>query len=186
MTQDEVINGMSDKMEKSIAVFQKELASMRAGRATPQLLERIMVDYYGAATPISQMANISVPEARVLLITLWDQSAMGAVEKAIQKSDLGINPSNDGKSIRLVLPELTQERRQDLVKQTRKMAEECKVAIRAVRRDALETIKKMQKASDITEDDLKDAQDDIQKATDAKIKQVDVVSTDKEKELMAV
>ena len=159
---------------------------MRAGRANPQLLDRILVDYYGSPTPINQVANISIPEPRIIQIAPWEQSMLKVIEKEIQKSDLGINPTNDGKIIRLLLPELTEERRKELVKQTRKMAEECKIAVRAIRRDANEQIKKMKKDNTITEDDQKAAEDKIQKATDKIIKKVDAITADKEKELMGV
>ena len=131
----EVVDTMLEKMNKSVAVYKKELTSMRAGRANPQLLDRILVDYYGTPTPINQVANVSIPDPRIIQIAPWEQSMLKAIEKAIQKSDLGINPSNDGKVIRLLMPELTEERRKDLVKQTRKLAEECKIAIRSIRRD---------------------------------------------------
>ena len=159
---------------------------MRAGRANPQLLDRILVDYYGSPTPINQVANISIPEPRIIQIAPWEQSMLKVIEKEIQKSDLGINPTNDGKIIRLLLPELTEERRKELVKQTRKMAEECKIAVRAIRRDANEQIKKMKKDNTITEDDQKAAEDKIQKATDKIIKEVDAITAEKEKELMGV
>ena len=159
---------------------------MRAGRANPQLLDRILVDYYGSPTPINQVANISIPEPRILQSAPWEQSMLKVIEKEIQKSDLGINPTNDGKIIRLLLPELTEERRKELVKQTRKMAEECKIAVRAIRRDANEQIKKMKKDNTITEDDQKAAEDKIQKATDKIIKEVDAITAEKEKELMGV
>ena len=159
---------------------------MRAGRANPQLLDRITVEYYGSQMPINQVANISIPEPRIIQIAPWEQSMLKVIEKAIQKSDLGINPSNDGKIIRLLLPELTQERRKELVKQTRKMAEDCKVAIRSIRRDANDQIKKMKKDNAITEDDQKSAEDKIQKATDKIVKEVDAITAEKEKELMDV
>ena len=159
---------------------------MRAGRANPQLLDRILVDYYGSPTPINQVANISIPEPRIIQIAPWEQSMLKVIEKEIQKSDLGINPTNDGKIIRLLLLELTEERRKELVKQTRKMAEECKIAVRAIRRDANEQIKKMKKDNTITEDDQKAAEDKIQKATDKIIKEVDAITAEKEKELMGV
>lgn len=183
---DQVIDTMKDKMNKSIAVFKKELGTLRAGRANPQLLDRITVDYYGTPTPINQMANISVPEPRMLMISLWDASMLREVEKAIQRSDLGINPSNDGKVIRLTFPELTEERRKELAKQTRKMSEDCKVAIRSIRRDAVDHVKKMKKDSEITEDDVKDLETEIQKVTDAQIKEVDRITAEKEKELLSV
>ena len=181
-----VIDNMLEKMNKSVAVYRKELSSMRAGRANPQLLDRITVDYYGSQVPINQVANISIPEPRIIQIAPWEQNMLKVIEKAIQKSDLGINPSNDGKIIRLLLPELTQERRKELVKQTRKMAEDCKVAIRSIRRDANDQIKKMKKDNAITEDDQKSAEDKIQKATDKIVKEVDTITAEKEKELMDV
>lgn len=185
MTKD-IISQMNEKMQKSIAVFNKDLATMRAGRATPQLLDRITVDYYGTPTPIGQMANVSVPEPRVLQIAPWDAGTLQEIEKAIQKSDLGINPANDGKVLRLVLPELTEERRKELVKQVKKMNEDTKIAIRSIRRDANEQIKKLKKDSDLAEDEAKRAEDEIQKKTDAQIKEVDQITADKEKELLKV
>jgi len=180
----QVIDTMIEKMNKSVAVYRKDLASMRAGRANPQLLDRITVDYYGSPCPINQVANISIPEPRIIQIAPWEGSMLKVIEKAIQKSDLGITPSNDGKIIRLVLPELNEERRKDLVKQTRKMGEDCKVAVRGNRKNALDAIKKMKKDNLITEDDQKSAEEKIQKATDKVIKEVDVITADKEKELM--
>ena len=159
---------------------------MRAGRANPQLLDRITVEYYGSQMPINQVANISIPEPRIIQIAPWEQSMLKVIEKAIQKSDLGINPSNDGKIIRLLLPELTQERRKELVKQTRKMAEDCKVAIRSIRRDANDQIKKMKKDNTITGDEQKSAEEKIQKTTDKIVKEVDAITAEKEKELMDV
>ena len=182
----QVLDTMVEKMNKSVAVYRKGLASMRAGRANPQLLDRILVDYYGSPTPINQVANISIPEPRIIQIAPWEQSMLKVIEKEIQKSDLGINPTNDGKIIRLLLPELTEERRKELVKQTRKMAEESKIAVRAIRRDANEQIKKMKKDNTITEDDQKAAEDKNQKATDKIIKEVDAITAEKEKELMGV
>lgn len=175
-----------DKMAKTEATLKRELSTMRAGRANPQVLDRILVDYYGTPTPINQIGNISSPEARLLVIAPYDPSALHAVEKAIQKSDLGINPSNDGKYIRLMFPELTEERRKELVKNVKKMGEEAKVAARNIRRDALEQAKKSQKAGEITEDDLKKTEDQIQKQTDATIKEIDSILADKEKEIMQV
>ncbi len=182
----DVIEIAQDKMNKTIAVLKRDLGSLRAGRANPQLLDRIMVDYYGTPTPINQMGTISSPEPRMLVISLWDASMLSAVEKAIQKSDLGINPSNDGKLIRLVFPELTEERRKELVKIVRKKAEESKVAVRSIRREANETIKKDCKDSSITEDDQKRLEDKAQKATDAAIKDIDRICGEKEKELLEV
>jgi len=181
----QVISVSEEKMTKSIAVLEKDLATLKAGRANPQILDRITVEYYGTATPLNQMANISAPEPRVLLISLWDVSALKDVEKAILKSDLGINPTNDGKSIRLIIPELTQERRKELVKQVSKQAEECKVAIRSIRRDANEQLKKLKKEG-VSEDEIKTAEDKIQKTTDKYIKNVDSIAAAKEKEIMSV
>ena len=182
----DIIENAQEKMNKTIAVLKRDLGSLRAGRANPQLLDRIMVDYYGTPTPINQMGTISSPEPRMLVISLWDLSMLSAVEKAIQKSDIGINPSNDGKLIRLIFPELTEERRKELVKSVRKKAEESKVAIRAIRRDANEAIKKDCKGSVITEEDQKRLEDKAQKATDAAIKDIDRICSEKEKELLEV
>lgn len=182
----DVIEIAQDKMNKTIAVLKRDLSSLRAGRANPQLLDRVTVDYYGTPTPINQIGTISSPEPRMLVISLWDASMLSNVEKAIQKSDLGINPSNDGKLIRLVFPELTEERRKELVKVVRKKAEEAKVAIRAIRREANETIKKDCKDGSITEDDQTRLEDKAQKATDAAIKDIDRLCGEKEKELLEV
>lgn len=180
------IDVAKEKMQKTIAVVKKDLATMRAGRANPQILDRILVDYYGTPTPINQMGNISSPEPRMLVISLWESKMIPNVEKAIQKSDIGINPTNDGKVIRLVVPELTEERRKDLVKQVKKQIEEGKVALRAIRRDALDAIRKMEKKSEITEDDLKDAENQLQKLTDQQVKDLDAIGSEKEKEIMSV
>lgn len=182
----DIIDVAKDKMGKTISVLLRDLSTLRAGRANPQVLDRILVDYYGSPTPINQMGNISSPEPRILMISVWDASALGAVEKAIQKSDLGINPNNDGKCIRLVFPELTEERRKELVKVVRKKGEEAKVAIRSIRRDANEQIKKQRKDSVITEDDQKIMEDSAQKLTDEKIKEIDKIIADKEKEILSV
>lgn len=182
----EVIDQAREKMEKTLQALQRELSTLRAGRASAAVLDRITVDYYGTQTPINQMANIASPEPRMLVISVWDASAIPAVEKAIQKSDLGINPSNDGKIIRLVFPELTEERRKELVKTVKKKGEDSKVAVRSIRRDANEQIKKLQKDSEITEDDKKNYEDDIQKLTDDKIKEIDSVLSAKEKEIMEI
>ena len=180
------IDVAKEKMQNTIAVVKKDLATMRAGRANPQILDRILVDYYGTPTPINQMGNISSPEPRMLVISLWESKMIPNVEKAIQKSDIGINPTNDGKVIRLVVPELTEERRKDLVKQVKKQIEEGKVALRAIRRDALDAIRKMEKKSEITEDDLKDAENQLQKLTDQQVKDLDAIGAEKEKEIMSV
>ena len=179
----EAVPTATEKMEKSVAAMLNEFSNIRAGRANPQLLNKVMVDYYGTMTPITQIGNIAVPEPRILTISLWDASMMKAVEKAIQASDLGLNPSNDGKVIRLVFPELTQERRQELVKMVAKKAEEAKVAVRSIRRDANDKLKKDQKASVITEDDLKVYEKNIQDLTDKTIKKIDDLLKDKQKEI---
>ena len=175
-----------EKMGKTVAVLVKELSSLRAGRASAQVLERISVDYYGSPTPVNQVGNISSPEPRLLVITPYDPSVLNPLEKAIQKSDLGINPSNAGKCIRLVFPELTEERRKELVKVVRKKGEESKVAIRSIRRDAIEQIKKQKKEGEVTEDDQKKLEDQAQKLTDSTIKDIDKLVADKEKEIMEV
>ena len=182
----EILTPFEVKMNKTMDNLREEYASIRAGRANPKLLDRIMVDYYGTPTPINQMGTISSPEPRLLVISLWDASMISAAEKAIQKSDLGINPSNDGKLIRLVFPELTEERRKELVKIVRKKAEESKVAVRSIRREANETIKKDCKDGTITEDDQKRMEEKAQKATDNAIKEIDRIAAEKEKELLSV
>ncbi|HHT07250.1 MAG: ribosome recycling factor [Christensenellales bacterium] len=181
-----VIKAAKDKMEKTKDVLRREMASLRAGRANPKLLDRIMVDYYGTQTPLNQMANISAPEPRMLTVALWDTKAIPLVEKAIQMSDLGLNPANDGKLIRLVIPELNEERRKELTKLVWRNAEESKVAVRSIRRDAMDQIKQLEKDSDISEDDKYKAEDELQKVTDAAIKDVDEIAKEKEKEIMAV
>ena len=175
-----------EKMGKTVAVLVKELSSLRAGRASAQVLDRILVDYYGSPTPVNQVGNISSPEPRLLVITPYDASVLNPLEKAIQKSDLGINPSNDGKCIRLVFPELTEERRKELVKAVRKKGEDSKVAIRSIRRDAIEQIKKQKKDGEVTEDDQKKLEEQAQKLTDSTIKDIDKIIADKEKEIMEV
>ncbi len=175
-----------DKMQKTKEFYQRDMLALRAGRANPQILDRITVDYYGTPTPLKQMGNINSPEPRLLTIALWDVKAIPLVEKAIQKSDLGMNPSNDGKLIRLVVPELNEERRKELTKVVRKGAEEAKVAIRGARRDAMEQVKKLKKDSKITEDDQRKAEDELQKITDAQIKEIDKIAAEKEKEIMEV
>ena len=181
-----VIDEAKAKMANNCEFYQRDMLSLRAGRANPQILDKIMVDYYGSMTPLRQIANISAPEPRILMIALYDIKAMSAVEKAIQKSDLGMNPSNDGKVIRLIVPELNEERRKELSKVVRKGAEETKVAVRGARRDAMEQIKKLKKDSQITEDDQRKAEDEMQKATDSAIKEIDKIAADKEKEIMEV
>ena len=174
----------TNKMAKTIEVLKSDFATVRAGRANPSVLDKITVEHYGSSMMINQLASVSVPEPRMLAIQPWDSSALKAIEKAIQQSDLGINPQNDGKVIRLVFPQLTEERRKDLSKQVKKMGEDAKVAIRNIRRDAVDTFKKQQKKSEITEDDLKTLEKDIQDATDKYCKEIDNETAKKEKELM--
>ena len=182
----EALDNAMSKMEKTIAVFKKDLTHIRAGRANPQLLDGITVDYYGTPTPLGQVGNISAPEPRMLVISLWDAKLIPEVEKAILKSNLGINPANDGKVIRLVVPELTEERRVELAKTIRKKGEDAKVAIRSIRRDANEAFKKSKKASEITEDDFKLLEEDIQKQTNESTKLIDDIVKEKETEIMSV
>lgn len=182
----DVEKAMQEKMEKTISVLKHELSTLKAGRANPSLLDRITVEYYGTATPLNQLANIAAPEPRVLTISPWDAKAIPSIEKAILKSDLGINPSNDGKMIRLVVPQLTEERRKELVKVVRKLGEDAKVAIRNIRRDANEQLKKLKKDGEITEDELKKSEEDTQKTTDKCIKEADKAVELKEKEIMEV
>ena len=174
------------KMKKTAEVLKTQLASVRAGRATAAVLDQITVDYYGVPTPIQQVASIAVPDPRSLVITPWDGSVLKGIEKAILASELGINPQNDGKCIRLVFPQLTEERRKELAKQVKKYGEEAKVAVRNIRRDAMDKFKKQQKASEITEDDYKGIEKDIQKLTDDYIKEVESIADKKEKELFEI
>jgi ribosome recycling factor len=174
------------KMEKTISALKSQFDSVRAGRANPAILDQIRVEYYGTPTPINQVGTISSPDPRTLLIQPWDTSLLKDIEKAIQASDIGINPQNDGRVIRLNFPQLTEERRNDLIKQVRKYSEEGKVAIRNIRRDAMEKFKNQKKKSEITEDDLKDIEKDLQKLTDDRIKDIDKVTSDKEKELKEI
>ena len=175
-----------EKMNKSIESVLADFEAVRAGRANAGVLNRISADYYGTLTPIQQIASISSPDARTLVITPWDANAVHAIEKAIQESDLGINPTNDGKSIRLAFPQLTEERRKELVKQIHKYAENGKIAVRNVRREAMDHFKKAQKATEISEDELKVVEKDLQKLTDDSCKKIDTLLANKEKELMAV
>jgi len=177
---------LEEKMQKSVRVFKEDLHSIRAGRANPALLDRITVDYYGTSTPLKQIAGISAPEPRLLLIQPYDKGAIQPIEKAITQSDLGINPSNDGKVIRLLVPMLTEERRKELIKIVRKNGEEAKVALRNERREANEKLKKMQKNGDLTEDDCKKAEDEVQKLTNKYIELIDELMGKKEKEVMEV
>jgi len=175
-----------EKMQKSIASLESELSTIRAGRANPAVLNKITVDNYGAQAPLNQVSNISVPEGRILQIQPWDASMIKAIEKSILASDLGITPSNDGKVIRLVFPELTEDRRKSLTKDIKKMGEDSKVAVRNIRRDAVDAFKKQQKASEITEDDLKKAEDDIQKLTDKFVGEIDKAVEAKSKDIMSI
>ncbi len=179
-------NVYEEKMNKTISVFEENLSEIRAGRANPAILNKITVDYYGVPTPINQVAGISVPEARMILIQPWDMNLLKEIEKEILKSDIGINPNNDGKVIRLNFPELNEERRKEIVKDIRKLAEEAKVAIRSIRRDAMDEAKEMQKKSEITEDDLKNEENEIQKLTDKKVEEIDNMLANKEKEIMSI
>ena len=177
---------LDDKMEKSISVYSEKLSEVRAGRANPAILNKVKIDYYGTPTPINQVAGVSVPEARLIVIQPWDVSVLKDIEKAILASDIGINPNNDGKVIRLAFPELNEERRKELVKEVRKIAEEAKVSIRAIRRDGIDEAKAKQKDSEITEDELKVAETEIQKITDKNIEEIDKILADKETEIMSV
>ncbi|ANE47568.1 ribosome recycling factor [Paenibacillus swuensis] len=174
-----------ERMEKALLALQRDLTTLRAGRATPALLDRVQVEYYGALTPVNQLANLSTPDSRTLMIQPWDKSSLGTIEKAIFKSDLGLTPSNDGSSIRIVIPALTEERRAELVKMTKKFGEDAKVAIRNIRRDANDDIKKLEKGT-ISEDESRKHQEDIQKATDRFTGEVDKILVSKEKEIMEV
>lgn len=181
-----VLQKFKDEMEKTIGALSKSFSRVRTGRASISLLDGIKVDYYGTATPITQVANVSVPESRLILIVPWDVSVISAVEKAIQKSDLGLTPSNDGKAVRLSIPQLTEERRKELVKTVKKMAEEGKVKLRNARRDANEEMKALKKDSKISEDELFKAQEEVQKLTDQYIEKTDKVLAVKEKEIMEI
>jgi len=182
----QVMDQTKEKMNKAIQSYSRELASIRAGRANAALLDRITVDYYGAPTPVNQLAGISVPEARLLVIQPYDKTILGEIEKAILKSDIGLNPSNDGSVIRLSIPMLTEERRKELVKNVKKEAEEAKIAIRNIRRDGNDDLKKLEKNGDITEDALRGYGEDIQKLTDEFIAKVDALTKEKEKEILEV
>ncbi len=182
----DIIVKAEEKMKKTISVLKSDLSTLRAGRANPTMLDRIKIDYYGSPCPLSQVANISAPEPRVLVISPWEKSLIKEIEKAILVSDLGINPSNDGSVIRLVVPELTEETRKNLVKVVKKTGEEAKVALRSVRRDANDKIKALKKDGDITEDELKNAEDKVQKTIDVYVKEVDSLITAKEKEIMSI
>ena len=179
-------NVYEEKMDKTISVFEENLSEVRAGRANPAILNKVKIDYYGTPTPINQVAGVSVPEARLIVIQPWDMSILKEIEKAILASDIGINPNNDGKVIRLAFPELNEERRKELVKEIKKIAEEAKVAVRSVRRDGIETAKAEQKEGNMTEDELKQAENDIQKLTDKAVEEIDKILENKEKEIMSI
>lgn len=181
-----VLKDMEERMNKAIGTLKRDLSSLRAGRANPAMLDRVAVDYYGTPTPISQLANISVPEPRMLIIQPWDKTALKEIDRALQQSDLGISPTNDGVVIRLVIPPLTEERRKDLVKLAGKSGEETKVAIRNIRRDANDDIKKLEKTATISEDEARRHQETVQKNTDKFISEVDKIVKDKEKDILEV
>ncbi|MCM1008733.1 MAG: ribosome recycling factor [Ruminococcus flavefaciens] len=180
------INTAKEKMSKSLNALGNEFAAIRAGRANPAVLDKVLVDYYGAPTPVNQMAAISVSEARILVIQPWDKSSLKLIEKAIQASDIGINPTNDGTALRLAFPQLTEERRKELCKTIKKYGEECKVTVRSIRRDTMEKFKAMKKNAEITEDDLKDCEKKVQDLTDKFCADVDKAVAEKEKEIMTV
>lgn len=182
----EVFENAKERMQKTVNALEKEYGTIRAGRANPAVLDKITVDYYGTATPIPQVASVSVSEARVLVIQPWDGSLLNAIAKAIQGSDIGINPQNDGRVIRLTFPPLTEDRRREIVKDIKKYEEEGKISVRAVRRDCIEKLKAKKKASEITEDDLKSGEEELQKITDKFVKMIEDVSKDKEKEIMEI
>ena len=182
----ELLKNTEEKMEKTICVLERDYKSIRAGRANASVLDRITVDYYGSPTPIQQMAAVSVPEPRVLLIQPWDASTLKEIEKAILTSDIGINPQNDGRVIRLAFPQLTEERRKEIVKDVRKMAEENKIALRNTRRDAIEKLKAMKKNNEITEDDVSNGEKKVQNLTDKYCKEADDLAAAKEKEIMEI
>lgn len=182
----DLLDNYSTKMEKTVSVLKEDLNTVRAGRANAAILDKVSVNYYGTQTPLKSVANISVPDPRTLMITPFDPSSIADIEKAINEANLGLNPSNDGKSIRLVVPQLTEERRKELTKTTKKMGEEAKVAVRNIRRDVNEAAKKAEKNGDMTEDDLKGTLDDVQKSTDKFIKTIDEMIAKKDKEIMEV
>jgi len=182
----EQLNLTKEKMNKSINALANEFAGIRAGRANPSVLDKVSVDYYGAPTPVNQMAAVSVAEARILVITPWDASTLKSIEKAILASDIGINPTNDGKAIRLVFPQLTEDRRKELCKTIKKYGEETKVTVRSIRRDSMEKFKTMKKNSEITEDDLKDCEKKVQDLTDKFCAEIDKAVSEKEKEIMSI
>ena len=182
----DIIKHSEEKMKKTVSVLVSDLQTLKAGRANPTMLDKIQVEYYGSMCPLNQVANVSAPEPRVLMITPWEKPLLKDIEKAILKSDLGLNPSNDGSVIRLIIPELTEETRKNLVKTVKKYGEESKVAVRSIRRDANEKIKALKKDADISEDEIKKGEEDVQKVTDIYIKDIDTKIAAKEKEIMSV
>ncbi|MGR3206529.1 ribosome recycling factor [Bacillus glycinifermentans] len=180
------MNETKERMEKAVTAYQRELATVRAGRANPSLLDKVTVEYYGAQTPLNQLSSITVPEARMLIITPYDKTALGDIEKAIQKADLGVTPTNDGSIIRITIPPLTEERRKELVKLVKKYSEDAKVAVRNIRRDANDDLKKLEKNGEMTEDELRSSTEDVQKLTDEYVSKIDEITKDKEKEIMEV
>ncbi|MBC7075074.1 MAG: ribosome recycling factor [Syntrophomonadaceae bacterium] len=183
---EDVLKDVEEKMKKTIDYFMKELATLRAGRANPAMVDRLMVNYYGEPTPLNQLANITVPEARLIVIQPWDKNSISDIEKAIMKSDLGVNPTNDGNVVRIAIPQLTEERRKELVKVVKKKAEEARVAVRNVRRDGNDMLKTYEKEKMITEDETKRGQEEIQKITDKYINEIDKIMKAKEKDIMEV
>lgn len=182
----DIIKQAEEKMKKTISVLNSDLSTMKAGRANPTMLDRIQVDYYGSPCPLNQVANISAPEPRVLVVTPWEKTLLREIEKAILTSDLGINPSNDGTIIRLIVPELTEETRKNLVKNVKKTGEEAKIALRSIRRDANDKIKALKKNSDLSEDEIKTGEEKVQKVVDTFVKEVDTIIIAKEKEIMSI
>jgi len=182
----DITKKLEEKMQKTISVLRSDLSTMKAGRANPTMLDRIQVDYYGSPCPLNQVANVSAPEPRVLVISPWEKSLMKDIEKAILKSDLGINPSNDGTVIRLIIPELTEETRRNLVKNVKKTGEDAKIALRSIRRDANDKIKALKKDGEITEDEQKISEENVQKITDNFVKEIDSIILAKEKEIMSI
>lgn len=183
---DDALLDATDRMEKAVDALRRDLATIRTGRASPALVEHLRVDYYGTETPLNQLATISTPEARLIVIQPWDKASIGAVEKAILKSDIGLNPSNDGTVIRLAIPQLTEERRRDIAKQVRKRVEEARVEVRNIRRDCHDQIRKLEHDHEISQDDLHRAETELQKLTDDQVKQIDKVGHEKEEEVLAV
>jgi len=183
---DDALLDATDRMEKALEALRRDLATVRTGRASPALVEHLKVDYYGAATPLNQLATISTPDARLITIQPWDRGSIGAIEKAILKSDIGLNPSNDGALIRLAIPQLTEERRRDIAKQVRKRAEDARIAVRNIRRDCHENIRRLEHDHEISQDDLHRAETELQKLTDDHIKEIDKVGHEKEEEVLAV